>query len=81
MPRGILRTLCGFVLLLVPLFAQAADTPDTTLSPLKFLVGDWKGADAEGKAHKIAFTLSSGGTTLTEILTPPDSPPDDDHVL
>jgi len=23
----------------------------------------------------MAFTLSSGGTTLTEILTPPDSPP------
>jgi hypothetical protein len=75
MPRGILRALCGLVLLFVPLFAQAADTPDTTLSPLKFLVGEWKGADAEGKAHKIAFALSSGGTSLTETLTPPDSPP------
>ena len=75
MPRGILRTLCGLVLLLVPLFTQAADIPDTSLSPLKFLVGEWKGADAEGKAHKIAFALSSGGTSLTETLTPPDSPP------
>ena len=27
MPRRILRTLCGFVLLLVPLFAQAAADP------------------------------------------------------
>ena len=75
MSRGIVRSICGLVLLLVPHFTQAADIPDTSLSPLKFLVGEWKGTDAEGKAHKITFTLSSGGTTLTEILTPPDSPP------
>ncbi|MDR4471533.1 MAG: hypothetical protein MRJ92_02410 [Nitrospira sp.] len=30
-------------------------------------------ADAEGSSYKIA--LGSGGTTLTETLTPPDSPP------
>ncbi len=76
MPRGIHRTLYGlFFLLLIPLVTQAADMPDTSLTPLKFLAGEWKGADADGKAHKIAFALSSGGTTLTEILTPPDSPP------
>ena len=69
MPRGILRTLCGLVLLLLPVFSQAADIPDTSLSPLKFLVGEWKGADAEGKAHKIVYALSSGGTSLTETLT------------
>ncbi len=75
MPRGICRTLCTLFFLLTPLVTQAADIPDTSLTPLKFLVGEWKGADADGKAHKIAFTLSSGGTTMTEILTPPDSPP------
>ena len=75
MPRGIHRTLCSLVFLLTPLVTQAADIPDTSLTPLKFLVGEWKGADTDGKAHKIAYTLSSGDTTLTEILTPPDSPP------
>ncbi|MCS6295704.1 MAG: hypothetical protein H8K09_05690 [Nitrospira sp.] len=75
MPRGILRTLCSLFLLFFPLVTQAADIPDTSLTPLKFLVGEWKGSDADGKAHKSTFTLSSGGTTLTEILTPPDSPP------
>lgn len=75
MPRGSLRTLCSLFLLLFPLVTHAADIPDTSLTPLKFLVGEWKGSDADGKAHKIAYTLSSGGTTLTEILTPSDSPP------
>lgn len=75
MPRGIHRTLCSLFFCVLPLAAHAAELPDTTLTPLKFLVGEWKGADADGKAHKIAFALSSGGTTLTEILTPPDSPP------
>lgn len=75
MPHGIRRTLWSLFFFLAPLVAQAADIPDTSLSPLKFLVGEWKGTDADGKVHKIAFTLSSGGTTLTETLTPPDSPP------
>ncbi|MGC3975978.1 MAG: hypothetical protein QM771_16575 [Nitrospira sp.] len=75
MPSGIHRTLYTLFFLLLVATTQAADLPDTSLTPLKFLVGEWKGADADGKAHKIAFTLSSGGTTLTEILTPPDSPP------
>ena len=76
MPSGIHRTLYTlFFLLLAPLTTQAADLPNTSLTPLRFLVGEWKGTDADGKAHKSAFTLSSGGTTLTEVLTPPDSPP------
>lgn len=76
MPHGSLRILVTLVLLLTSLSAQATDTaPDTSLTPLKFLVGEWKGADAEGKGHKITFALSSGGTSLTETLTPSDSPP------
>ncbi|MCS6319348.1 MAG: hypothetical protein H8K05_16545 [Nitrospira sp.] len=76
MPHGSLRILVTLVLLFTSLSAQATDTaPDTSLTPLKFLVGEWKGADAEGKGHKISFVLSSGGTSLTETLTPPDSPP------
>ena len=75
MPRGIRRFLCALAMLLVPSLTQAADIPDTSLTPLKFLVGEWKGADAEGKPHKVAYALSSGGTSLTETLTPPDSPP------
>ena len=75
MPRGVLRSLCGLVLLFLPLSSQAADIPDTSLTPLKFLVGEWKGVDAEGKVHKSVYALSSGGTSLTETLTPPDSPP------
>lgn len=43
MPRGIHRTLCSLVFLLTPLVTQAADIPDTSLTPLKFLVGEWKG--------------------------------------
>ena len=45
MPRGIHRTLCSLVFLLTPLVTQAADIPDTSLTPLKFLVGEWKGAE------------------------------------
>ena len=66
MPRGIRRFLCALTLLLAPSLTQAADIPDTSLTPLKFLVGEWKGADAEGKPHKVAYALSSGGTSLTE---------------
>lgn len=75
MPRGIGHTLCGFILLLLPISAQAADIPDSSLSCLKVLVGEWKGIDTDGKPHKVAYALSSGGTSLTETLTPPDSPP------
>ncbi len=75
MPRGTHRILWSLFLLLIPIVTHAADIPGTSLTPRKFLVGEWKGTDADGKAHKMAFTLSSGGTTLTEILTPPDSPP------
>ena len=76
MPHGSLRFLVILALFLAPLSASATDTtPDTSLAPLKFLAGEWKGTDAEGKPHKVAFALSSGGTTLTETLTPPDSPP------
>lgn len=88
MPRRIFRLLSVLVLLLSSISSQAADPPDTSLSPLKFLVGDWKGTDAEGKAHTITYAVSSGGTTLTETLTPPDSPPmttiyysDGDHLM
>lgn len=74
MPRGIGYTLCGFILLLLPISAQAADIPDSSLSSLKVLVGEWKGTDTDGKPHKVAYALSSGGTSLTETLTPPDNP-------
>ena len=74
MPRGIGHTLCGFILLLLPISAQAADIPDSSLSSLKVLVGEWKGTDTDGKPHKVAYALSSGGTSLTETLTPPDNP-------
>ena len=75
MPRGIFRILCLLILLLSSISSQAAETPDTSLTPLKFLVGEWKGTDAEGKAYKITYAVSSGGTTLTETLISPDSPP------
>ena len=75
MPRGISRTLCVLFLLFSVIPAQAADTPDTSLAPLKFLVGEWKGTDPDGKAYKTTYALSSGCTNLTETLTPPDSTP------
>jgi hypothetical protein len=75
MQRGIFRLLSVLVLLLSSISSQAADIPDTSLSPLKFLVGDWKGTDTEGKAYTITYAVSSGGTTLTETLTPHDSLP------
>ncbi len=88
MPRGIYRTLYVFIVLFFSISAQAADAPDTSLSPLKFLVGEWKGTDADGKAYQTTYALSSGGTSLTETLTPPDSPPmttmyysDGDHLM
>ncbi|MCC2640507.1 MAG: uncharacterized protein K0S45_920 [Nitrospira sp.] len=88
MRRGSLRILSVLVLLFSSISSQAADIPDTSLSPLKFLVGDWKGTDAEGKAYTLTYAVSSGGTTLTEILTPPDSPAmttiyysDGDHLM
>ncbi|MFO0765786.1 MAG: hypothetical protein U0231_03135 [Nitrospiraceae bacterium] len=45
------------------------------LTPLKPLVGEWKGADADGKSYRVVYQLTSGGTSLTETLTTPDSPP------
>ena len=75
MPRGISSTLCLCFLLLSSMSSHAAETPDASLAPLKFLVGEWKGTDAEGKAYKTTYELSSGGTSLTETFTPPDSPP------
>ena len=75
MPSGMFRALCSFLLLFSPILSQAAEIPDTSLTPLKFLVGEWKGVDSEGKPHMISYALSSGGTSLTETLTPPDSPP------
>lgn len=75
MHHGILPTLCVLALLFSSIPSPAAETPDTSLAPLKFLVGEWKGIDVEGKAYKITYAFSSGGTSLTETLTPPDSPP------
>ena len=75
MPRRISRCLCVLFLLFSSLATHAADAPDTSLAPLKFLVGEWKGTDADGRAYKTTYALSSGGTSLTETLTPPDSPP------
>ena len=68
MPRGIGHTLCGFILLLLPISAQAADIPDSSLSSLKVLVGEWKGIDTDSKPHKVAYALSSGGTSLIDVL-------------
>lgn len=75
MPRGFLCTLWALTLLLSSIPSRAADTPDPSLTPLKSLVGEWKGTDGDGKAYKITYAFSSGGTSLTETLTPPDSPP------
>jgi hypothetical protein len=71
------RVSYAFVLpcVLAASFATAADIPDAALTPLKQLVGEWKGADADGRAYKVVYHLTSGGTSLTETLTPPDSPP------
>ncbi|MEP7151723.1 MAG: hypothetical protein ABI856_08440 [Nitrospira sp.] len=88
MPRGISRTLYVLMLLFSSISSHAADAPDTSLAPLKFLVGEWKGTDADGKAYKTTYALNSGGTSLSETLTTPDSPPmttmyysDGDHLM
>ena len=75
MPRGMFAVLYTFLLLLSSMPSRAADTADTSLAPLKFLMGEWKGTDADGKPYKTSYALSSGGTTLAETLTTPDSPP------
>ena len=75
MPRGISCAFCALLFLFSSMPAHAAEAPDSSLAPLKFLVGEWKGTDADGKAYKTSYALSSGGTSLTETLTPPDSPP------
>ena len=75
MPRGMFAVLYTFLLLLSSMPSRAADTADTSLVPLKFLMGEWKGTDADGKPYKTSYALSSGGTTLAETLTTPDSPP------
>lgn len=75
MPRGFFSLFYVLLLLLSSIPSQAADAPDTSLAPLKFLVGEWKGTDADGKPYKTTYALSSGGTTLAETLTTPDSPP------
>ena len=63
MPRRISRCLCVLFLLFSSLATHAADAPDTSLAPLKFLVGEWKGTDADGRAYKTTYALSSGGTS------------------
>ena len=68
-----LVTLCGFILLLLPISAQAADIPDSSPRP-QGSRGRVEGTDTDGKPHKVAYALSSGGTSLTETLTPPDNP-------
>ncbi len=75
MSPGLLSGLLLLFLSVFPNFTYAADTPDAALTPLKFLIGEWKGTDTEGKAYKAVYQLTSGGTSLTETLTPPDSPP------
>ena len=75
MPRGISRILCILFLLFSSVPSQAADASYTSLAPLKFLVGEWKGTDADGKSYQTTYALSSGGTSLSETLTTPDSPP------
>jgi hypothetical protein len=88
MPRGLLAVFYTSCLLFSSIPSQAADAPDTSLAPLKFLVGEWKGSDGDGKPYRSSYTLSSGGTTLAETLTTPDSPPmttmyysDGDHLM
>jgi hypothetical protein len=70
------RVLSGFVFAALlagqPMFA--ADTPVASLEPLYFLSGEWRGTDGEGKSYRILYQLTSGGTTLTETLTPANSP-------
>ena len=75
MPRGLISVFYVLMFLLSWSPSEGADAPDTSLAPLKFLVGEWKGTDADGKTYKSTYALSSGGTTLAETLTPPDSPP------
>jgi hypothetical protein len=75
MPRGLLAVFYMSFLVFFSIPSQAADAPDTSLAPLRFLVGEWKGSDGDGKPYKTSYALSSGGTTLAETLTTPDSPP------
>ena len=78
----------AFAALLVGQPVFAADAPVASLEPLHFLSGEWRGTDGEGKSYRAAYQLTSGGTSLTETLTPADSPAmttmyytDGDHLM
>ena len=74
MPR---RVMVGLVLLSTLFASQrafTADVPESGIEPLQFLIGEWKGTDADGKVFRTVYQLTSGGTSLTETLTPSDSP-------
>lgn len=64
----------AFAVLLVGQPVFAADAPVASLEPLHFLSGEWRGTDGEGKSYRAVYQLTSGGTSLTETLTPADSP-------
>ena len=42
--------------------------------PLAFLVGEWTGTDPEGLPIRASYAFTSGGTSLSEMLTPEKSP-------
>ena len=70
------RVLSGiaFAALLVGQPILADDAPVASLEPLYVLSGEWRGTDGEGKSYRAVYQLTSGGTSLTETLTPSDSP-------
>lgn len=74
MVRTVLLVLsaCVFLLSVQPL--SAAPPPDPGFAPLKFLVGKWRGTDPEGQPITAFYRFTSGGTSLTETLSPKKSP-------
>lgn len=64
----------AFTVLLIGQPVFAADVPVAGLEPLSVLSGEWTGTDGEGKTYRALYRLTSGGTSLTETLTPADSP-------
>ena len=56
----------------------SAGNPQATIpaefAPLKILVGEWKWTNSDGKAVRASYRFTSGGSSLTETLTPEKEP-------
>ena len=88
MVRTVLLALSACVFLLGAPALAAAPQPDPGFAPLKFLVGKWRGTDPDGQQITAFYRFTSGGTSLTETLSPKKTPAmttiyhlDGDHLM